>query len=82
MLPVLFFWEVLPLLAARMAVRNRQQVRDSGNRWKIGKYSEEDIRSLAKEATAGLPDRLRNPRIMIADRRGTGWLDAAVAVLT
>ena len=49
----------------------------SGNHWQIGKYSEEQVRALIKEATANLPDRLRNPRIMIADRRGMGgwtWL--------
>lgn len=72
LLPIVFFWEALPLLATQLAVRNRQQVSDSGNRWRIGKYSEEDIRSLAQQATTGLPNKLRNPRIMIADRRGTG----------
>ena len=71
-LPLLFFWQVLPLLAARFGVRNTQRVKDSGNQWRIGRYSEQYIRSLAQEATAGLPDRLRNSRIMIASRRGTG----------
>ena len=56
LIPLLFFWQLLPLLAARLAVRNRQQVKDSGNRWKIGRYSEQDVRWLAGEATADLPD--------------------------
>jgi Zn-dependent protease with chaperone function len=75
--PVFLFWQILPLLAFRFAVHKKCQVRPTGNSWQIGKYSEEEVRSLAHAATKDLPSKLRNPRIFIADHKGTGawtWL--------
>ncbi|MBI2265797.1 MAG: hypothetical protein HYU64_11570 [Armatimonadetes bacterium] len=73
-LPTLLLLSILPEIAARFAYRKKEEVRSKGNNWLIGKYTEEQLRSLVLETAASLPVRLGSPRIAISHHRGiAGW---------
>jgi Zn-dependent protease with chaperone function len=76
-LATVFAWfHGLPLLE-RWFTKVEAEVSASGNRWRIGKYSEAELRSLFEEAMADLPPRLRRARVCITEHRAVAawtWL--------
>jgi Zn-dependent protease with chaperone function len=74
---VLLVYVGLPLLLRWLSRADARTVAATGDAWRIGRYGEADLRARVAQATAGLPARLRNPRIRIVDRRDTAawtWL--------
>ncbi len=56
------------------------QTRPGGREaWQVGKYTAKEIRSLLVDVTSGLPWSLRNPRLVVDERRDTtGWTRLAL----
>ena len=74
---VLAWFHGLPLCLGRWLTKVAARVRPTGDRWRIGKYSEAELRCLIEEATTGLPPRVQRLRVCIADVRGVAawtWL--------
>ena len=71
---VLAWFHGLPLLLARLLAKVEARVGRHGDRWRIGKYSEAELRAVIREATAGLPAPLRRTRVTVCDiRSATAW---------
>jgi Zn-dependent protease with chaperone function len=71
---ILVFLHLVPILVSRLITRKKQRVHREGDSWTVGKYSEAQVREAARQCTRTLPAKLREPRIVIGDCRGTtGW---------
>ncbi len=76
---VLAWFHGLSFLLASWPTKVAARVNPSGDRWRIGRYSEAEVRQLVHEATDGLPSRFRRLRVCIADVRSVAawtWLNA------
>lgn len=65
---VLAWFHGVPLLGAWFT-KVVATVHPAGDSWRIGKYSEADLRQLIHKATADLPPRIRRSRVCIVDLR-------------
>ena len=71
---VLAWFHGLPHLLARLTAKVEASVGPDGDRWRIGKYSEAELRAVIRRATAGLPAPLRRTQVEIRDvRSATAW---------
>jgi Zn-dependent protease with chaperone function len=71
---VVAWFHGLPLLLGRILARVKARVGPDGDRWRIGKYSEAELRAVIRTATAGLPALLRRTRVEISEIRcATAW---------
>jgi Zn-dependent protease with chaperone function len=60
-----------PHLFWRWAIPTEAVLKASGDQWRIGRYSEAELRALLNEATMNLPPRLRRIRVRIVKERST-----------
>ena len=66
---VLAWFHGLPLCLGRWLTKTAARVHPSGDGWRIGKYSEAELRQLIEEATASLPPWVRRLSVCIVDVR-------------
>jgi len=75
---VLGWYYGLPLGLGNLFMKVAARVQPGGDRWRIGKYSEAELRELVDQATGDLPPRMRRWKVCIADAREVAawtWLN-------
>ncbi len=68
---IIFFLHITGYLFENIKGAKHNKVSADGNNWKIGNYSEKEVREQTKEATKDLPERYSNISINIVHNRST-----------